>query len=101
MLYILPAILWFFNLELHPGLTHIWLRSNDKGSLSFCPNNVLNIMIYPFQNRNMWLPKFWDVNLITFYGMCMLFYVFCNNCFSLLEKRVDRWTKLYLKMQHL
>ena len=101
MLYIFPFILWFFYLELHPGLTNIWIRSNHEGNKVFCPSNIFHLLVYPFKNSRMWIAKFWDINLFTFYGVCILFYVFCNNLFSLFEKRDERWTKLYLKMQHL
>ena len=100
-LLIIPFILWFFLLELHPGLGNIWLRGNASGSKSFAPNNVWNLMIFPFKNRAIWSLKYWDMNLYIFYGLCILFYLLCINVISLFRKRDPKWSKLYLKMQHM
>ena len=100
-LLIIPFVLWFFLLELHPGLRNIWLRGNSSGTKSFTLINVWNLMIYPFKNLSMWSLKYWDINIYLFYLVCILFYVFCINVISLFHKRDPKWTKLYLKMQHM
>lgn len=100
-MYVLPLVLWIINLEVNPGLQNIWLRSNSNGTKSFTLQNVFNLILYPFRNREMWKPKFWDVNLYTFYASCILFFMFVDNLLGLLETRDKRWEEFYVKMMHL
>lgn len=60
-------ILWVINLELNPAITNVWLRPDINGEISFCPFNLVLLLIKPFQELWMWNPVFWDINFYTFF----------------------------------
>lgn len=101
MLYIFPFILWFFNLELNPGLGSVWIRTNVHGNKSFAPINVLNLMLAPLKHKFMWKISLFDTNIFTFYIFCALFYLLLDNTLSLLPKPQNKnWTNFLIKMNH-
>ena len=60
-------ILWVINLELNPTITNVLLRPDINGEISFCPFNLVLILIKPFKELWMWNPVFWDINFYTFF----------------------------------
>lgn len=101
MLYAFPFILWFFNLELNPGLGNVWLRTNVHGNKTFTPINVFNLLVAPLKHRFMWNIRLFDTNIFMFYFFCILTYLFLDNLLSLLPKRQNKkWINFLIKMNH-
>jgi len=67
-------IIWLLNLELSPGMGHIWIRPNEYGQKKVVLLNVVRYMIEPLKNLDFWRPMMWDVNVYTFMGFGYFFY---------------------------
>ena len=65
-LIIILFFIWFLNLEINPTIRGIWLRINVNGNNSFQFQNVINLMKHSFIDKLFWIPKMWDINIITF-----------------------------------
>jgi hypothetical protein len=57
MLFMLITISFIAYIELSPGMGNIWYRNNR-----LVPMGAINVMMYPFKNRQMWWPGVWDIN---------------------------------------
>jgi hypothetical protein len=101
-LYLFPFILWFINLEANPSMRGIWLRPNELGKIKFVLKNAITLLIEPFKNSLMWNIKLWDINIVTFYFCCFLFYMFFENIYNLcMSNNLTDWNKFYMKIMHL
>jgi hypothetical protein len=49
-------------LELNPSITNVWYRIEDDGQKHFRLVNLFNFIIQPFYIKELWYPKFWDLN---------------------------------------
>jgi hypothetical protein len=58
---------------------NIWYRNNEY----FSPMGALRVMVFPFQNVQMWYPTMWDINYI----MWLLLGVFIHSIFDFIGKR--------------
>ena len=67
--YILIFLLWVLNLELSIG--NVLLRPNSDGDIVFRFNNILPFMKAPFTYSYFWNMSMWDVNIFTFFGLCL------------------------------
>ncbi len=65
----ITIILWLFNLEFNSSLGHVWLRPNADGKIIFAWRSLIGLLIEPFHNSFFWLPKNWDINFYTLFGM--------------------------------
>lgn len=102
LIYSLPIVLWFFNLELNPGIRGIWLRPDSNGKTVFVIQNAVRIMFEPFRNSFFWKMKCWDINIIMFYFLCVLFYLFVDNVLGLIpETNNKNWNSFMMKINHL
>ena len=59
-------------IELSPGMGNIWYRYNSDNKKYISISSLVNILVYPLYDINMWYPKLWDINyfiwlLITYY----------------------------------
>ena len=101
-LYFVPSLLWFFNLELNPGLRGIWIRPDSNGNKRFVLTNVIRLLIEPLKNIHMWKIKMWDINIYMFYFCCFLFYMFFEHSYNLVQSnKLTEWNKFYMKIMHL
>jgi hypothetical protein len=58
--------------EFSPGMGNIWYRINDKGTRSFQPNGLLNLMTSPFWNKDLWKLELLDLNWPFMTSCCLL-----------------------------
>jgi hypothetical protein len=65
----ITIIIWLFNLECNPALGHVWLRPNPEGNIVFAWRSLLSLLSEPFKNSFFWLPKNWDINFYTLFGI--------------------------------
>ena len=87
---ILVFLLWVFYLEINPSITNVWLRPNEKGDITFCPQNIFNFLIQPFKCLWMWNPRFWDINFYTFFIVCYILYSYIKE-FWKIHKELISW----------
>lgn len=81
--YILIFILWFLNLEISLG--HIWLRPNSEGSYIFTIRNILPLLKAPFTIPYFWYMNMWDINIITFFTLCLSYIYIINEFINLIN----------------
>ena len=44
------------------GMGNIWIRKNSDNQNKFCPSNLINLMVAPFQTCGFWKPSMWSIN---------------------------------------
>jgi len=54
--------LFALYVQFSPKMGNIWIRKDDEGKDVFVPKNLLNLMIEPFFNKNLWHPRNLDMN---------------------------------------
>jgi hypothetical protein len=54
------TVSFLLYIQYSPGMGNIWYRNNEY----FSPMGAFNVMIFPFQNLQMWYPTMWDINYI-------------------------------------
>jgi len=57
ILIVLITLGFLLYIQLSPGMGQIWIRNGN-----FMPMGAFNLMIYPFKNIRIWMPKVWDIN---------------------------------------
>jgi hypothetical protein len=73
------TLLFLLYIQYSPGMGNIWYRNNEY----FSPMGALRVMVFPFQNVQMWYPTMWDINYI----MWLLLGVFIHSIFDFIGKR--------------
>ena len=73
------TLLFLLYIQYSPGMGNIWYRNNEY----FSPMGALHVMVFPFQNVQMWYPTMWDINYI----MWLLIGVFVHSIFDFIGKR--------------
>ncbi len=73
------TLLFLLYIQYSPGMGNIWYRNNEY----FSPMGALRVMVFPFQNVQMWYPTMWDINYI----MWLLIGVFVHSIFDFIGKR--------------
>ena len=73
------TLLFLLYIQYSPGMGNIWYRNNEY----FSPMGALHVMVFPFQNVQMWYPTMWDINYI----MWLLLGVFIYSIFVFIGKR--------------
>lgn len=73
------TLLFLLYIQYSPGMGNIWYRNNEY----FSPMGALRVMIFPFQNVQMWYPTMWDINYI----MWLLIGVFVHSILDFIGKR--------------
>jgi hypothetical protein len=73
------TLLFLLYIQYSPGMGNIWYRNNEY----FSPMGALYVMVFPFQNVQMWYPTMWDINYI----MWLLIGVFVHSIFDFIGKR--------------
>lgn len=58
------TFLFLTYVQFSPSMGNIWYRNEH-----FAPLGALKLMVYPFQNIEMWKPQLWDIN----YPLWLLF----------------------------
>ncbi len=81
--FILIFILWFLNLEISLG--SIWLRPDVEGVYRFTIRNIFPLLKAPFHIPYFWNMKMWDINIITFYAICLSYIYLFKEFIYLLE----------------
>ena len=73
------TLLFLLYIQYSPGMGNIWYRNNEY----FSPMGALHVMVFPFQNVQMWYPTMWDINYI----MWLLLGVFVHSIFVFIGNR--------------
>lgn len=74
MEYIKPAIIgtgigtivYALYVQFSPGMGNIWIRRGVDNKYVFAPNNLLNLIIEPFFNKDMWQLSTMDLNYFAY-----------------------------------
>ncbi len=72
------TLLFLLYIQYSPGMGNIWYRNNEY----FSPMGALRVMVFPFQNVQMWYPTMWDINYI----MWLLLGVFIHSILDFIGK---------------
>ncbi len=72
------TLLFLLYIQYSPGMGNIWYRNNEY----FSPMGALHVMVFPFQNVQMWYPTMWDINYI----MWLLLGVFIHSILDFIGK---------------
>ena len=62
LLFIIIIISFSLYIQLDPGMGNIWIRKNSDGDIWFSFISLLNLIIYPLKEINMWNLKMWNIN---------------------------------------
>jgi hypothetical protein len=73
------TLLFLLYIQYSPGMGNIWYRNNEY----FSPMGALRVMVFPFQNVQMWYPTMWDINYIIW----LLLGVFIHSILDFIGKR--------------
>ena len=73
------TLLFLLYIQYSPGMGNIWYRNNEY----FSPMGALHVMVFPFQNVQMWYPTMWDINYIIW----LLLGVFIHSILDFIGKR--------------
>ena len=78
---LIGTISYAIYLELSPGLGNIWYRTGVDGVKHIKIFNLLNIMIKPLTNKDLWTPSLWDTNYFIFITVWTIVYRFARKIF--------------------
>lgn len=65
-------LIWLLNLELNPTLGNIWWRTCEDGNRHLNIKGLVHVLMSPFYDKRLWLPRFWDFNPYMFIPTCIL-----------------------------
>ena len=54
---VLSTIAFLLYIQFSPSMGNIWIRDGH-----FTPRGAIDVMMYPFRERQMWKPKMWVIN---------------------------------------
>ena len=74
--FILSFTLWLLYLQFDTKIGNVWLRPDHNNNLVFCYKSIINMLKYPFQNFNLWKPKYWDLNYYVIFILTYLLIYF-------------------------
>jgi len=71
-------IIFASYLELNPSIKNVWYRLEDDGIKYFRLSSLFNFIIQPFYIKELWYPKFWDLNywVGSFFTILIIKYLF-------------------------
>ena len=56
-------LIYLLYLELNPKITGIWLRRDSNNNYFIALSSLLNFILYPIKNKQLWYPYLWDMNI--------------------------------------
>jgi len=59
---LLYLIIFAIYLETSPSIQNVWLRIGADGKKHVNLYSLYNFIIQPFYMKELWEPKFWDIN---------------------------------------